>query len=209
MQRSAALPPTEGRPAGLVCEGEMETQFVRVGSRRYSVIVHRAGQPSLEMNPAPGYDDLMPHDLLHFVVERNLRLRRGIFGQLAAGGTVGTFHLRPDVSSTREQSRRARTLSRRGVKLARDGRADCEVSERAAQVCHAVWAARARADAPTRGSLESNPLPPHLDANVGNGVVFTPERLDHICTELDDLSAAWIQLDIGQSLTLVWPDSQA
>ena len=187
----------------------MEIQFARVGSRRYSVIVHRAGQPSLEMNPAPGYHDLMPHDLLHFVVERSLRLRRGIFGQLAAGGTAGTFHLRPVASSTREQSRRARTLSRRGAKLARDGRGDCEVSERAAQVCHAVWAARARAGAPPRGSSGSNPLPPQLGANVGNGVVVTPERLNRICTELDDLSAAWIQLDIGQCLTLVWPDSQA
>jgi hypothetical protein len=44
------------------------------------------------MNSAPGYDDLMPHDLQHFIVERTLGIRNGIFGQLAHGGSAGTFH---------------------------------------------------------------------------------------------------------------------
>jgi len=187
----------------------MEVQFVRVGKRRYSVIVRRAGHPSLEMNPAPGYDDLMPHDLLHFVVERNLGLRRGIFGQLAAGGTAGTFHLKSTALSSREQSRRARNLSRRGAKLARDGQDDCVVSERAAQVCHEAWSARTRAVARLRGSSGSHPLQPPLGTKVSADVAITREQLDHICMELEELSAAWINLDVGQSLTLVWPDSKA
>jgi hypothetical protein len=184
----------------------MEVQFVRVGHRRYSVVVDRAGHPSLEMNPAPGYDDQMPHDLLHFVVERHLGLRRGIFGQLAAGGTAGTFHLVSPASSSREHSRRARTLSRRGAKLARDGEGDCLVSERAAQLCHEAWRAGAHAAAQSRGSSVSRPLS-GVGANVGSDVGLTREQLESVCTELEVLSAAWVRLDVGQALTLVWPDS--
>jgi hypothetical protein len=174
----------------------MEVQFVRVGNHRYSVVVHRAGHPSVEMNPAPGYDDLMPHDLLHFVVERHLKLRRGIFGQLATGGTAGTFRLVSPASTTREQSRRARNLSRRGAKLARDGQADCVVSEYAAQVCHQAWSTGARATAQSR-----------LGTKVGADLVLTPEQLESVCAELEELSAAWKRLEVGQALTLVWPDS--
>jgi hypothetical protein len=187
----------------------MEVQFVRTGNHRYSVVVHRAGHPSLEMNPAPGYDDRMPHDLLHFVVERHLGLRRGIFGQLAAGGTAGTFHLVAAASSTREQSRLARTLSRRGAKLARDGQGDCVVSERAAQVCHEAWSAGVRAAAPSRGSSGSRSVLSRVGAKVGADVVITAEQLESICAELEVLSAAWMRLDVGQALALVWPDSKA
>ena len=63
--------------------------FRRSGERRYSVEAQRPGLPLVEMNPAPGYDPLMPHDMMHLVVESQLGLTRGIFGQLAAGGTAG------------------------------------------------------------------------------------------------------------------------
>src|SRR4029453_15282152 len=67
--------------------------FRRTGQRRYAVEVKRPPHPDVEMNPAPGYDALMPHDLMHLVVEAQLGLTHGIFGQLAAGGDAGTFHL--------------------------------------------------------------------------------------------------------------------
>jgi hypothetical protein len=40
---------------------------------------------------APGYDDWLPHDLLHFVAEAELGLDGGIFGDLAAGGNARLF----------------------------------------------------------------------------------------------------------------------
>jgi hypothetical protein len=66
--------------------------FRRTGQRGYAVEAKRQSFPDLEMNPAPGYDALMPHDLMHLVVEAQLGLTRGVFGQLAAGGDAGTFH---------------------------------------------------------------------------------------------------------------------
>ena len=43
------------------------------------------------MDPAPGYSDLIPHDLVHWVADEEFGLRDGIFGQLAAGGNAWAF----------------------------------------------------------------------------------------------------------------------
>ena len=57
--------------------------FRRTGQRRYSVEAQRPEFPDLVMNPGPGYDKFMPHDMMHLVVEAQLGLTRGVFGQLA------------------------------------------------------------------------------------------------------------------------------
>ena len=67
----------------------MFVTFLRAGERRYSVRVAVEGEPVLELNTAPGYDPLMPHDLQHFIVERALGIEGGVYGQLAAGRTAG------------------------------------------------------------------------------------------------------------------------
>ncbi len=57
------------------------------------------------MNPAPGYDDLLPHDLVHLVVELHWGLRDGIYGDVAAGGNAGTFRLSEDRPRRRDSPR--------------------------------------------------------------------------------------------------------
>jgi hypothetical protein len=141
------------------------------------------------MNPAPGYDARMPHDLVHFVVERELGIRRGIFGQLAAGGTAGTFH--PTAGGKvagREAARQRRVLARRGAKLLTQGRADAATSERAADVCQRAWRARTASG----------------NFRVTDGVSCSAVEIARICDALDELSAAWVKLDVGQTLTLSW-----
>ena len=92
--------------------------FQRTGRRQYRVEVRRPPFVAVEMNPAPGYDDLMPHDMMHLVVESQLRIERGIFGQIAAGG--GTFRVIPDASkTTRDAARQRRRLNDRGKKMMR------------------------------------------------------------------------------------------
>ena len=44
----------------------MHVTFTRTGERRYAVAVVRPGAPRLIMDPAGGYDPLVPHDLAHF-----------------------------------------------------------------------------------------------------------------------------------------------
>jgi hypothetical protein len=54
----------------------MQVEFHRTGERRYAAVINRDGLPPLRMDCAPGYDSLLPHDLLHFLVEKELRLRK-------------------------------------------------------------------------------------------------------------------------------------
>ncbi len=103
----------------------MQVTFKRTGERRYAVIVERPGTATLIMHPAPGYDARMPHDLAHFIAERDEPIEHGVFGQLAAGGHAGTFH-RPDGVVDRR-------LKRRGDRLVRQHSADLARSERAAR----------------------------------------------------------------------------
>lgn len=72
-------------------EQQMILVFRRTGEKRYAVEALRKGLPVVEMNPAPGYDQLIPHDMMHLVVEAQLGLTRGIFGQLAVAGLQELF----------------------------------------------------------------------------------------------------------------------
>ncbi len=64
----------------------MKVTFTRTGERRYKVSVEGKGVVTSFMEPAAGYDERLPHDLAHFVVERYLGLKGAVFGRLAAGG---------------------------------------------------------------------------------------------------------------------------
>ena len=68
----------------------MKVTFAKTGSRRYSVFVSRDRAPDLWCGSI-GYDDRLPHDVLHFVAEAEYGLDGGVFGDLAAGGNARIF----------------------------------------------------------------------------------------------------------------------
>lgn len=183
----------------------MEVEFRRTGERRYAVIIHRNGQPPMEMNPAPGYDPLMPHDLLHFIVESELGLRQGIFGQIAEGGTAGTFH---SATSTAESNRKAarsrRRENRRGGKLLQQGREDSAQSERATVICLYEWQARSSDPDRRKQSAEMASMVKSIRSQQ-SAAEFSENTIKRICARMDELSAQWSALDVGQSLTVRWP----
>jgi len=41
----------------------VEVVFEKTGARRYAVSVHRPGLPVLRMDPAPGFNRYLPHDM--------------------------------------------------------------------------------------------------------------------------------------------------
>ncbi|HKQ72394.1 MAG TPA: hypothetical protein VJ810_01605 [Blastocatellia bacterium] len=182
----------------------MEVQFKRTGERRYAIMIIREGYPTIEMNPAPGYDPIMPHDLAHLIVEKEIGLRRGIFGQIAAGGNAGTFH--PVVSAgenKRESARLRRKATRRGEKLLREGRDESAVSERAVYVCLNEWLSRS-AD-PNRRKLGVQ-LSPQYKQLSDDGEILTDEILNRVCASLDRASEQWVSLEIGESFSETWPN---
>ena len=68
----------------------MKVTFVKTGTRRYAVEVGRDRYPDLRCGSI-GYDDWLPHDVLHFVAEAEYGLDGGVFGELAAGGNARIF----------------------------------------------------------------------------------------------------------------------
>ena len=165
----------------------MKVTFMKTGQRRYGVFVEREHAAALMMHPAPGFDEFLPHDLLHFVAEAEWGLDGAVFGQLAAGGDAGTFWM-ADHACIR-QTRRRQKLRRKSRPRPRGRR-----SELLAHVLEDAWNAR-------HGRA---PLPEDWDARLAAARV-TPARLDEVVTSLDELAERWHGLRVGESLTLEWP----
>jgi hypothetical protein len=184
----------------------MLVTFVRTGERRYAVRAAVEGLPAMEMNPAPGYDPRMPHDLQHFIVERALGIGGAIYGQLAAGGTVGTFRSMGKSSEPRAAARARRKQERRSGRLMSDHLEDCARSERATYVCWHDWlshskdpALRARAQAmhATAKSILQG-MPPEERA------LYTAEKLGEIRSQFSMRCESWSKLKVGEGFTEKW-----
>ncbi len=127
------------------------------------------------MEPAPGYDARMPHDMAHFIVENELGIKGGVFGQLAAGGSARTF-IPIDVDKQRK-------LRRRGKRIATTNQNDALLSERLVFVAGEVWQNKAEA-----ASFKEVPT----------------EDIARVVRQFDVASAIWSKLSVGESMTLVW-----
>jgi hypothetical protein len=163
----------------------MEVTFKKIGERRYGVFVERDNTPTLMMQPAPGYDEFLPHDLLHFVAEAEWGLDGAVFGQLAAGGDAGTFW-----PVDQELLAKAMRRRKRSPKHYKGGRR----SELLADVLERGWKART-------GKAR---LPQDWDERLAAARVERG-KLDVVLASLDDLAERWHALRIGDSLTLEWP----
>ena len=111
----------------------MRVTFTRTGTRQYAVAIEREHGPRLVPRSAPGYDDLMPHDLAHYLVEETFGIRLGVFGQLAAGG-AGVF--------TPASADRTVRVRRSEHRIAAAGRPDMGRSERLVYLCVSQWQRR-------------------------------------------------------------------
>ncbi len=129
----------------------MRVVFTKVDATRYSIAIEREHGPGLVPRSAPGYDDLMPHDLAHSVVEEYFEIELGVWGQLAAGGG-GIFTPAPEDDSWQYQ-RRLRRI--RAI-----GRHDMARSEQLVVITVSAWERsinRARHTRPVGSRTTSTP----------------------------------------------------
>ncbi|MCA1220089.1 hypothetical protein [Streptomyces sp. 8L] len=162
----------------------MDVTFRKLPGRRYEMTVVRAHGPVLAPRGGPGYDDHLPHDAVHFLVEAEAGLTGGAFGRIAAGHS--NIFWPEDPARRRRQARRE---SRRSLTPAQH--ADMARSERLAALCQGQWRVR-------HGRLVE--LPVWL-ADV------TEDRalLRRIAARLDVFADDWHALPAGGGLTLTWP----
>jgi hypothetical protein len=173
----------------------VEVIFRRTGERQYAVVVQVPGMLAQAMNPAPGFDEHIPHDLVHYVVEAELQLSTGVFGRAARGG--GTFGPAEPAPSPRERARQRRKQARREDQLQRADSLkthDLAGSERLAGMCDLAW----------RRRHGQRPDP----ARVPPRFAPTPEdtkRIERVLARLDQLAPIWNSLPIGAEMAFVWP----
>jgi len=173
----------------------MNVAFKRTGAQRYAVIVTRAAQAAQALDPAPGYDDDIPHDLVHYVVEAELGFANGVYGRAARG--AGTFIATAERDrSPRERARQQRKQQRRERALsAQDAQQGNEMarSERLAALCDLTW----RRQHGQKADLGRTPplLRPEDEADVAR-----------VVARLNVLAPLWRALLVDQALAFEWPD---
>jgi hypothetical protein len=159
----------------------MQVTFTKVGGRRYRVAIVREHGPALVPRFAPGYDDLMPHDLAHFLVEEHYGVELGVWGQLAAGGT-GIFTPAPEDDDLRNR--------RRGERIAAVGHADMVRAEQLVVVTVAAWER-------TVGRTRHQDLPVAVEVD--------PAELGSAVARMAEVATQWKALPDSGALTLTWP----
>lgn len=175
----------------------MRVIFKRTGARRYAVILSEPGRAVQRLEPAPGYDDDIPHDLVHYVVEAELRLADGVFGRAAKGGGTfvptgdGTLGARELARERRKQRRREAGLGQRDAVRSQE----MATSERLAAVCDVMWRRR-HGQPPDR----LRRAPEVLSAEDA-------PRVARVLARLDELAPLWRGLAQGGELVFEWPEA--
>ena len=186
----------------------MKVHFIRSGERRYSMRIERADAPVLVMDPAPGFDPDLPHDMVHFVVEAALGIGTGVFGQIAAGGDAGSFHVEAGGAlSAKERQRAARKQIAKGMKLIKNQGREGELSELAAFLFDIAWRSGQRpGSAAQRAALgEAERTRASLSADERARIDAARPR---VFEDFERLSKAWRALSVGDALTFEWPSTQ-
>jgi hypothetical protein len=164
----------------------MDILFIQSGHRRFETIVTRQDGVRLSV-PVFGPLDPIPHDLAHYVVERELGLQNGFWGSVAAGALFEGMKIlagrqRPHAA---ERSRAVLAAHRQGIGVA-------EVL-----VDAALRAVRGR-------SLDDAPLP------IASPLVRTRADLKTLIARLrpalDSMCSCWLTVPSGGTFAVVWPD---
>lgn len=152
----------------------MKVTFRKTHPKGYSVSVEGPGIARSKMDPAPGFHPRLPHDAAHFIVESELGIEGGIYGQLARGGLWASFFA--------EDTKRPRKAKKASKELFKQNEVDALFSE------HAVYAAQSR--------WERQQILP--DTKISEST------LRRICEKFDEFAERWSALDVGESITLEW-----
>jgi hypothetical protein len=169
----------------------MEITFTKTGEHTYTTVARRDDSVLLEV---PSYDrtSLLPHDLAHFVVERELGLKNGFWGCIAGGalfpGMKVTSGRQPPHGAERSRSvirdagqhgTEAEVLVSSLLGIMHEGLEDNVPAVRG--VLSRVW----RPSKPSRGALEV-------------------EEVKRVCTALREVQQRWDALAIGEVMTVSW-----
>jgi len=92
-RRVALLPSAVATPPGSRRRAvAMEITFTKTGARTYEVVARRDDGVTLRVR-TPDKPLAIPHDMAHYVVEREMSFDGGFWGSIAAGAVFGTVQI--------------------------------------------------------------------------------------------------------------------
>ncbi|NEB76045.1 hypothetical protein G3I40_12545 [Streptomyces sp. SID14478] len=162
----------------------MRVVFTKGPGTGYWIAVHRETGAALAPRNGPGGHSYLPHDLVHFLVEAEAGIKRGVYGRLAAGDN-GLFW----PADPAERNKAARRRKSKPTQPTPQARADMARSEALAASAVAVWEVR-------HGHAKT--LPAYVSGDE------LPPVIDRIMARFDDYAQRWHALPVGGSLELDW-----
>jgi len=171
----------------------LEITFTRTGPRRYRTTVRRDGTV-FELR---GFDRPaeLPHDLAHFVVEREVGCRRGFWGCVAAGANFQ--------SMTLVEGRRAPHWTERSREVLRRHHDQLTEAESLVGLLLELFGEGVgNDDQALRRRLARRWIPPRDAVRLG------PTEARRACQALADARDRWQALPTGGKLTVTWTDPQ-
>ena len=169
----------------------MKITFTRSGERTYTTFIERDDGVIIQV-PSHDRSSSLPHDMAHYVVERELRLARGFWGRVASGAMFGgmrvvTGRLRPHAAA----------------------RSKSMIKEEEQQLIEAEVLVGLLLDI-THQRLEDDwaVVSTHLNS-AWKPRKPSRESLSHkevlqVCAELREAEQRWEALPVGESITVLW-----
>jgi len=171
----------------------MQVVFTKTGADTYTTVAIRDDGVRVHL---PGSRPRgLPHDLAHFVVERELGLEQGFWGCVSAGAVFPTMQI------VGRKPFHGRERSRKTIKKAADRPAEAEalvpvlLDITRKQLDH-NWPA-------ALSLLRDNWTPPNPSVDIGQRV------LARVCGSLRECEEQWRTLPLGESIVLTWSSGRA
>ena len=173
----------------------MKVTFVRSPGQRLRTIAERRDGVTVGVTGAPDRDGRLPHDLAHFVVEKELGLDSGFWGGIAQGRLFRGAEIVSGPPLHKRLTSPRQTRTRPGPAI------EAEVLVR---IYVAIWTGEAvREYGSVRAYLDAQPAP----RTRSRAEEIHPETIDRVCKALDVIDAQWGKLSPGGELVLAWPDA--
>jgi hypothetical protein len=169
----------------------MEITFTRLDERFVETTVTREDGAVLATR-SPGAGDRLPHDLIHYVVERELELDDGLWGRIANGVTYKSFRI-VEQPKTKPQRPRRRTR-----KTKRKGLLEAEVL---VWILHDIWDGSAEREWGSIQAFLDSIWSPRTRSRADE---LEPEAIRRVCESLDRTEAEWKRVGRGGHLRVAW-----
>jgi len=169
----------------------VEITFKKTGPRTYETLVSRDDGVAL-LVPSPDRPAGLPHDIAHYLVERELELERGFWGCVAAGAVFDNMEV--------VSGRRPPHAAERSKAVLRAATTQLATSELYALVLLGVAHERKEADWPRVVARLDEVWRPFREPRRP----VSAEEAVRVCAALRETEGRWLALPVGHGLTVSW-----